>query len=127
VYAAAGTYTVSATATDSGGRASTVATQVVVAAPASPTVSVMASANAKAGTATTFTISAAPAAGTNATIQNVRVTFGDGTAPVDLGAVSGTTTTQHVYAAAGTYTVSATATDSGGRTSTATIQLVVAA
>ena len=94
--------------------------------PGSPTVSVTAGANPVAGTATTFTISAAPAPGTTATIQNVRVGFGDGTPAVDLGAVSGPTTTQHVYAAAGTYTVSATATDSGGRTSTVSIQVVVA-
>ena len=127
VYVAAGTYSVSATATDSGGRTSTVAMQVVVGAPGSPAVSVTASAKPVANTATTFTIGATPAPGTNATIQNVRVTFGDGSAPVDLGAVSGTTTTQHVYAVAGTYTVSATATDSGGRTSTAAVQVVVTA
>ena len=76
------------------------------------------------GTATTFTISAAPATGSNATILNVRVNFGDTSATVDLGAVSGTTTTQHVFAAAGNFTVTATATDSAG--ATATVSTVVA-
>jgi len=126
LYAAAGTYILAATATDTGARTATVSIQVVVAAPGSPTLSVTASANPVAGAATTFTITAAPAPGSGATIQNVRVTFGDGTPAVDLGAVSGPTTTQHLYAAAGTYTVSATATDTGARTATASIQVVVA-
>ena len=52
-------------------------------------VAIAASRDSVAGTTTTFTISAAPATGSNATIQNVQVTFGDGAAAVDLGAVSG--------------------------------------
>ena len=104
VYAAGATYTVSVTATASNGGTATASTQVAVAAPGAPSVSVTSSANPVAGSATVFTINAVPAPGGNATIQNVRVTFGDGTAPVDLGAVSGTTSTQHAYTAAGTYT-----------------------
>ena len=127
VYTAGGSYIVSATATDSGGTTATASTQAEVAAPGAPTVSVTASANPIAGTATTFTVAAAPAPGSNTTVQNVRVTFGDGTAPVDLGAVSTSTTTQHVYAAGGSYTVSVTATASNGATGTASIQVVVAA
>ncbi len=127
VYASAGTYLVSVTATDSGSGTATASTQVVVAAPGAPTVSVTAGASPVAGTATTFTITTAAAAGGNTTIQNVQVSFGDGTAAVDLGAVSGSTTTQHVYAASGSYTVSATATDSGGATATASTEVVVAA
>ena len=127
VYASAGTYLAAVTATDSASGTATASTQVVVGAASAPTVSVTAGANAVAGIATAFNISAAPAAGSGATIQNVRVTFGDGTAPVDLGAVNGPTTTQHIYSAAGNYTVSATATDSGGLTATASTQAVVAA
>jgi PKD repeat protein len=127
VYAAGGNYTVSATATDSGGVTATASTQAVVAAPGAPTVSITASANPVAGTATTFTVTAAPAPGSSTTVQNVRVTFGDGTAPVDLGAVSSSATTQHVYAAAGSYTVSVTATASNAATGTSSVQVVVAA
>jgi PKD repeat protein len=126
VYAASGSYTVSVVATDSGGTTATASVQVVVGAPA-PTVSVTAGANPVVGTPTTFTITAVAAAGSNTTIQNVRVAFGDGTPPVDLGAINAPTTTQHVYAAAGNYTVSATATVSNGATATASTQVAVAA
>ena len=125
VYASAGAFLVEVTATDSGTGTATASTQIVVAAPGAPTVSLTASPNPVAGVATTFTITAAPATGGN--IQNVHVTFGDGTAPVDLGAVSGSTSTQHVYAAAGTYTVSVIVTDGGGGTATASTQVVVTA
>jgi PKD repeat protein len=127
VYASAGTFSVSATATDSNGATATASTQVSVAAPGAPSVSLTPSASVVAGSPATFTINAAPAAGSSATIQNVRVTFGDGTAPVDLGAVSGAATTQHVYSAAGNYTASATATASNGATATASTQVAVAA
>src|SRR5262245_55622923 len=81
-----------------------------------PVASIAANGPAVAGTPITFTISATPAAGTNTTIRNVSVSFGDGGA-TDLGAVSGTDiAVQHVYATGGTYTVSMTATDSGGGT-----------
>ena len=111
------------TVTTAGGTSG--ALEFTISALPGPTVSVTASANPVAGAATTLTITAAPAPGSGATIQNVLLNFGDGSA-VNLGAVNGTTTTQHVYAAAGTYNVSATATDSGGRTSTTSIQVVVA-
>jgi hypothetical protein len=120
--AGARTVTVTTAGGTSGGQTFT----ITLPAPGQPTVSVAASGSLVAGTATTFTISAEPAAGSGATIQNVQVAFGDGTAPANLGAVSGTATTQHVYAAAGTYAVSATATDSAGGTATAAIQLVIA-
>jgi PKD repeat protein len=126
VYASAGTYLATVIATDSASGTATASTQVVVIAPTAPSVSVAVAGSPVAGAPTTFTINAVPAAGSGSTIQNVRVTFGDGTAPVDLGAVSGTTTTQHVYAASGNYTVTATATDSAGVTATASVQVVVA-
>jgi len=114
---AVGTFNASVTATASNGGTATATTQVVVAAPPSPSVSISASANPTTGRATTFTITTATAPGSNATIQNVRVNFGDSTAPADLGAVGSTATTQHVYGAPGTFSVSATATDPLGNTS----------
>ncbi len=54
------------------------------------------------------------ASGTGAAnIRDVRVEFGDGES-VSLGAISGQTTVSHVYDDAGTYVVSATATDVSG-------------
>jgi PKD repeat protein len=94
-----------------------VATRLVVSITAGP--------NPLVNVPTTFIINAAAAAGSNATIQHVLVTFGDNPTTTDLGAVSGSATTQHVYAAPGTYTASATATDSGGATATATTTVVV--
>ena len=73
----------------------------------------------------TFTIGAIPAAGSNTTITNVSVSFGDGTS-ANLGAVSGPAiAVQHVFAVGGTYTVGVTATDSGGGTSTAVTVIAV--
>jgi Bacterial Ig-like domain (group 1)/PKD domain len=64
-----------------------------------------------AGLPATFTIGV----GTTANIQNVTVDFGDGS-QASLGAISGSTTIQHVYNEAGTFTVRATATDASGFT-----------
>jgi PKD repeat protein len=78
-----------------------------------------------AGQPITFTLSVAPGQNSTAQIQNVTVSFGDGTEEV-LGALSGTDfTVQHTYAEAGTYTVRATVTDTlGGVTSGATVIVV---
>jgi hypothetical protein len=62
-----------------------------------------------AGLPATFTVGV----GTTANIQNVTVDFGDGRQQ-SLGAISGSTTIQHVYNEAGTFTARATATDSSG-------------
>ena len=64
-----------------------------------------------AGLPATFTIGV----GSTANIQNVTVDFGDGKQQ-SLGAISGSTTIQHVYNEAGTFTVRATATDASGFT-----------
>jgi PKD repeat protein len=125
VYASARTYTVSATATASNGGSATASTQVVVAAPPSPSISITAGANPVTGRAVTFSIVTAPAPGSGTTIQSVVVDFGDMTPVVNLGAVAGSATTQHVYALAGTFTVSATATDTGGGSATARTTVVV--
>jgi hypothetical protein len=64
-----------------------------------------------AGLPATFTVGV----GTTANIQNVTVDFGDGR-QTSLGAISGSTTIQHTYNDAGTFTVRATATDASGFT-----------
>ena len=62
-----------------------------------------------AGVATSFTVTVA---GT-ANINNVTLNLGDGTIR-NLGPISGSTTVPHTYQAAGTYTVTATASDASG-------------
>jgi len=64
-----------------------------------------------AGQPASFTV----AVGTEANIQDVSVSFGDGTTR-SLGALSGSTTVQHTYAEAGTYDVRATAREASGFT-----------
>ena len=62
-----------------------------------------------AGLPATFTVNV----GSTANIQNVTVDFGDGSHQ-SLGAISGSTTIQHVYNDSGTFSVRATATDASG-------------
>jgi PKD repeat protein len=66
-----------------------------------------------AGTPVTFTVGV----GTAANIRDVSIDFGDG-ARSSLGAISTSTPVQHTYAEAGTYRVSATATEASGFTET---------
>jgi hypothetical protein len=125
-YSGAGSFLVRATATDTFGDTSTATTSVQVNPRPQPTVSISASANPTAGVLTTFTVAATPATGSNATITDVRVDFGDGTPQADLGASSGTNIpVQHVYQTAGTYRATVIATDSnGGSASSATVLVV---
>jgi hypothetical protein len=62
-----------------------------------------------AGTPATFTVGV----GSTANIRDVVIDFGDSRTQ-SLGAISGSTTVAHTYTEAGTYTVTATATDSSG-------------
>jgi hypothetical protein len=64
-----------------------------------------------AGQPATFTVNVS----NTANIRDVTIDFGDG-AQQSLGAISGSTSIQHTYAEAGTYTVSAIATDTSGFT-----------
>ena len=50
-----------------------------------------------------------PATGSN--ISNVRIDFGDGTSPTNLGAIGGATPVPHAYNRSGNYTASASAGD----------------
>ena len=86
---------------------------------------VNAGSDAEVGTPTTFTIGVTPASGSDTTITGVSITFGDGDSD-DLGAVNGTgLVTQHTYTTPGPYTVTVTATDSGGGTTTVSTGVVV--
>jgi len=77
-----------------------------------PVVSIAVSDNPTQNQTTTFTISVAPAANGGAPIQNVSISFGDGSRPADLGAASGAAVVaRHVYTSPGSFTVSVTATD----------------
>ncbi len=124
VYAAAGTFTASVTATAAGGGTTTGSTVVIVGAARPPTITITPAANPMARIATSFTIATTPASATT-TIQSVRVTFGDNTPAVVLGSVNGTVTVDHTFAQPGTYSVTATATDSGGGVGTASRSVVV--
>jgi hypothetical protein len=124
VYTRSGTFVIRATATDQlGDSASSTATLVVNSAPR-PSVSISSVGSATAGSATSFSVTATPAPNGGAPIENVTVTFGDG-ASVNLGGFSGTTTVQHVYAAAGTYTATAAAEDTAGGTASQSTVVVV--
>jgi LPXTG-motif cell wall-anchored protein len=72
-------------------------------------------------TGATFTFSAAGSADTDGEIAGFTWSFGDGSAPAEGAEV------EHVYAAAGTYTVTLTVTDDDGASTTATRQVVVPA
>jgi adhesin/invasin len=71
---------------------------------------------------TNFTFTVTPGAGQ---VQNVVVDFGDNTATQTLPAITGATPVNHVFTAAGTYTVRATQTNVGGSTSTAVTVVTV--
>jgi PKD repeat protein len=72
------------------------------------------------GLPATFTVGVAA----TANITNVRIDFGDGEAR-SLGAISGSTTIQHTYRVAGTYEVSATATQSTGDQETVSTDITI--
>ncbi|MCC7417203.1 MAG: Ig-like domain-containing protein [Acidobacteria bacterium] len=128
-YSSSGTYTITATVTDSNGDSFAGLAQVTVAAKMPPTVSILPdNANPNANvTLVTFTITATVAtAATGATIQSVVVNFGDGSPQVNLGAQSGTgIKVPHTYAQAGSYYPSVTATDTSGGQATATTIIIV--
>jgi PKD repeat protein len=114
-YAAAGTFTVTETVTDSvNGKTSTATTSVTVVSPGgTPTASFTATTS---GLTATFTDASTDSGGT---IGSRSWNFGDGS-------TSTATNPSHAYAAAGIYTVTETVTDSvSGKTSTATNSVTV--
>jgi len=108
-YDRAGSYLVVVTGTDSFGDSSTASTAVNVTARAKPTVTVSAPDNTTPNTPTKITITATPTTGN--TITSVFVDFGDNTSQTFSGSVS---SVQHIYTSGGSYTITATATDSSG-------------
>ena len=73
-----------------------------------------------AGTPATFTVNV----GAQSNVRDVTVNFGDG-AGQSLGALSGSTTIPHTYNEAGTYVVTATATEASGFTETVSTGVTV--
>ena len=73
-----------------------------------------------AGVPATFTVNV----GTTANLRDVVVDFGEGSRR-SLGALSGSTTIHHTYNEAGTYNVSATATEASGFTETVSTDITV--
>jgi PKD repeat protein len=89
----------------------------------SVTIALTGSTQPEAGTATTFTVT--PNTTTNGNpLREVVVDFGDG-ARENLGAISAATQVSHVYARAGQYRVTATATDIQGLTSSSSLVIQV--
>jgi Big-like domain-containing protein/PKD domain-containing protein len=73
-----------------------------------------------AGVPTTFTVGV----GTAANVRDVTIDFGDGDRR-SLGAISGSTTIQHTYNEAGTFSVSATAVEASGFTETVSTAVTI--
>lgn len=124
-YRSAGSYNITATATDTSGNVVTVATAVVVSAtqigltitpPATPP---------SAGLPATFTFGLGTLPPGDF-VKDVIVDWGDGKTQ-DLGAISATTTVSHVYTTADSYTVRATLHDTAGNSTTVSTSVTVVA
>jgi hypothetical protein len=125
VFAVAGTYTVTATITDTAGNTNTVSTTVTVIVTANPTVIItLQSVSPSSGHPATATFQLQVTAPTGVNIQDATITWGDG-ASQDLGGLSGTTTLQHTYTAAGSYSVTVNVKDSLNRTTTGTTSVTI--
>jgi PKD repeat protein len=121
-YSTAGTYVVTAIATDSSGATGSATTSIVVGGRTQLAVTISASATPTVGAPVTFTIAATASAG--ATISSIFINFGDGSSVTLTG---NATTVQHSYTSAGNFTVTATATDTSGATGSASTVIIVAA
>jgi PKD repeat protein len=121
VYAQAGTYVVRATAFDLFGDSGSSTTAVMVVARLLAVTISSGTANPAPGSATAFTIAATPTSGNQ--ITSISIDFGDGTPRTQLS--GNASSVQHVFAAGGTYTVTADATDSAGATGSGSTVIVV--
>ena len=125
-YSSAGTFILRASGIDSFGGAVTAATAIVVSvrSPIAITITTVGTATGSLplNGITTITVAVTPAAGT--IVNNVSVDFGDGDT-ANLGGAGTTVSTQHRYTKAGTVTIRATATDTFGGRSTASIERIV--
>jgi hypothetical protein len=114
------TYTVSGTVTDSLDNVNTVSTAVSVVPVAPPTVIITVQSTSGTGSApATVTFELQVTTPSGVTAQSVKVNWGD-TQTQDLGGLSGSVTLTHLYSTSGAYTVTVTATDSLGRSTTGT-------
>lgn len=99
---------------------------VTVNATTLPTVAISTSTTAPlVGLPVTITVTPGAAGTTGNAIRNVVLDFGDGTPPHNFGAISGASSVSHVYNQAGTFTVTATATDITGLQSANSITITV--
>jgi Big-like domain-containing protein/PKD domain-containing protein len=113
-YRSPGSYVITGTVTDSSGNVVTVSTGVIV-NPAALTLTITPpTAPPSANLPASFTIVVGTLPPGDA-VRNVHLDWGDGTSQ-DLGAVSGSTTVSHIFRASGTYTISATLSDTAGNT-----------
>jgi PKD domain-containing protein len=112
VYRSAGSFLIVVTGIDAIGDVSTATASLIVAQQPKPVVTIAAAASPKAGTATAFTVTVTEPTGSTATITSVTIDYGDGKSDTLQGNVS---SVQHVYAASGTYRVTAIANDSNGQ------------
>ncbi|MGH9143084.1 MAG: PKD domain-containing protein [Vicinamibacterales bacterium] len=120
-YSQVGSYTVKVTAFDTFGDTATGTGSVTVTPKPALVVTLTTSTQTPAaGSPTIFTIAATPTTG--AAITSVVVDFGDGTQTALNG---NTTSVQHSYNAAGTFSVTVVATDSSGATGSASTIIVV--
>ena len=115
-YSSPGSYTITVRTT-ADGESTTASAGVVVGLP--PSVAVSATPTSGPAASTTFAFTITPAASGNP--QNVSIDFGDGSATIDLGAVTSATTVTRRYSAPGSYTVRVTQTNTNGTTSTAVV------
>ncbi|HUK36451.1 MAG TPA: Ig-like domain-containing protein [Vicinamibacterales bacterium] len=116
VYTNAGTFVVKASATDATGNTTSVSSIVTVIVATSPTVIVTPTVVPTVHAAqmpVTFQVQVTPPTGVG--VVSVTMNFGDGVTS-SLGGLTGTTTVQHTYTAAGSFPVTVSVTDTLGRT-----------
>jgi hypothetical protein len=127
IFATAGTYRITATATDTFGNTVSTSTSVTVIPVALPTINITPSVPSQPNTSTTvtFTIQVTAPAGVN--IKNAIINYGDFQSAT-LGGVNGTIVNTHTYVNHSpnqTFTVSVTVEDTLGRFTTGTTTIVV--
>jgi PKD repeat protein len=123
-WASPGTYTVTATITDSNGDSVPAVTQVTVGArPPANVVVTPNPATPQVGQAVTFTVATTFPTSNTAFVQSVTLNYGDGSSD-NLGSQT-TATAVHIYQTAGSYTATATVRDTNGGTNTGTAQVIV--
>jgi PKD repeat protein len=114
-YGGQGSYTVTLIATDTGGYVSNTASVTINVVPPPENPPVARLSVTQTGTLTVVADGSTSSDNDLTPIASYRFSFGDGSAAVVTSAPSATA--QHVYGGAGTYTVSLTATDTGGNVS----------